>query len=63
MLSWPNCALFKQPAKVYVPVEELVVRKLTETTWEVKAGLVLAYAEALSRIKILEARIRELEKK
>jgi len=40
-----------------------VVRKLTADTWEVKSGLILAYAKALVKIQTLEARIRELEKK
>jgi len=58
-----NCSLFKKPAKVYVPVEEVVVQKLPNGNWEVKAGFILAYGEALARIQVLEARIRELEKK
>lgn len=62
-LSWPSCAIFKRPAEVYVPVEMVVVQRLANGNWEVTPGLIHGYAKALARIKILEARIRELEKK
>jgi hypothetical protein len=46
-----------------VPVETFVVQKLANGNWEVTPGLILAYGEAQARIAMLEARIRELEKK
>jgi len=41
----------------------VVVQQLPNGNWEVMPGLIHDYAKALARIKILEARIRELEKK
>jgi len=41
----------------------VVVQQLPNGNWEVTGGLIHDYAKALARIKILEARIRELEKK
>ena len=62
-LFWPSCAIFERPVEVYVPIEMVVVQRLPNGNWEVMPGLIHDYAKALARIKILEARIRELEKK
>jgi len=59
-----SCAVFKKPPEVHwIAIEELVVRQLESGNWEVKSGLIYGYAKMEKQIAILEARIRELEKK